>query len=238
MSETTHSAQDQTSSRRQRVGLFGGTFDPIHNGHLLAAQSACEAFELDRILFIPSYVTPHKRGGTGADVAARLAMLSLAIADQPCFGISLIEIERGGRGGVSFTVDTLREVKETHPEWDLWFIVGMDSLSELHLWREPEEIASLCTIATLERPGCEKPVTGVPGFDEALSARLLRHVVPGRHIDISSTDIRSRIAEGRGIRYLVPRDVEKYIREHQLYLSDATLQNFQPTGSTPSTPNS
>jgi len=220
MTGTIPAHAENDTGRRLRVGLFGGTFDPIHIGHLLAAQSACEAFALDRLLFVPSYVTPHKRGGTGADVAARLAMLRLAIADQPCFGISLLEVDRRG---VSFTVNTLRDLKAAHPEWDLWFIIGMDSLRDLHLWREPQEIITLCTVATLERPGSPTLISEVPGFDDDISARLLRNVAHGRYVDISSSEIRARIADCRTIRYLVPRDVEEYIYEHRLYLAAAPL---------------
>lgn len=230
--ETEAAGVSRPAARPTRVGLMGGTFDPVHLGHLLAAQSAVEAFGLDRLLFIPSAVTPHKRGARVADTADRLAMLRLAIEHESRFGVSTVEIDRGG---VSYTVDTLAALHAAHPDWDLWFIVGMDSLRDLHLWRRPLDILALCTVATLERPGVDLPPGEVPGLPTEWSERLLRHVAPGRRVDVSSSEIRSRIAEGRPIRYLVPREVESYIRAHRLYAAGGPATP-PSVGAPPSTP--
>lgn len=202
---------------------MGGTFDPVHIGHLLAAQSALEAFGLDRVVFVPSAVTPHKRHARIADAAHRLAMLKLAVAGIEHFEVSTLELERGG---VSYTFDTLTALRTEHPEWDLWFIVGMDSLRELHLWHRAAELLDLCTVCALERPGVDTLLDAVPGLPAEWSERLLRHVAPGRRIDVSSSEIRSRIAERRAIRYLVPREVETYIRDQRLY---AAVDTAPPT---------
>jgi nicotinate-nucleotide adenylyltransferase len=199
------------------MGLMGGTFDPVHIGHLLAAQAALEAFQLDRVVFIPSAVPPHKRHAKVADATHRLAMLRLAVKGLPQFAVSTVELDRGG---VSFTVDTLTALRAAQPDWDLWFIVGMDSLRELHLWHRTLDLLELCTVATLERPGVDTPLDAVPGLPAAWSQQLLRHVAPGRRVDVSSSEIRSRIAEKRPIRYLVPCEVETYIRTHRLYAAD------------------
>jgi len=203
-----------TAPEKRRVGLLGGTFDPVHVGHLSLAESALEAFGLERVVFIPSAVTPHKRHVRITGARHRLAMLRLAVEDHPKLDVSTLELDRGG---VSYTVDTLEALRRDHPDWDLWFLIGMDSLRELHLWHRAPDLLRLCTVATLERPGVDRPLEAVPGFSPEESARLLQHAAPGRHVDVSSSGVRSRIAENLPIGYLVPPAVEAYIRAHRLY---------------------
>jgi nicotinate-nucleotide adenylyltransferase len=203
-------------SGRERLGVLGGSFNPVHLGHLIMAQSALEAFELSRVLLVPCNQPPHKEAARVADSAHRLAMLEHALEGEWRFEVCDIEIQRGG---ISYTVDTLRALRQRHPESDLYFIIGSDSLRELHQWKDIYTILELCTIVTLCRPGAT--VDPLSPADLQLRPphpeRLLQNVAVGRMVDISSTDIRYRVAEGMSIRYLVPTGVEMYIAEHSLY---------------------
>lgn len=199
-----------------KVGIFGGSFNPVHLGHLVMAQDAMERFALDRVLFAPAHTPPHKRDVGIPDASHRLAMLKCAVEDNPAFGVLEDELERGG---VSYTIDTVRRFRAAQPDCDVHFVIGGDTLPELHTWREIESLLGLCTFVTVARPGFD-PASLPParlklGADHA--ARLLRHVVTGHLCDISSTDIRARVASGRSIRYLVPPAVERYIAAHHLY---------------------
>jgi len=206
--------------KRIRVGLMGGTFDPIHVGHLLAAQSALEACKLDKVVFVPNNVSPFKRGRRPTPFAHRLAMVKLALRGQPHFGVSDVEFRRGG---VSYTFDTVKALKRAHPDWDIFFIIGMDSLLELHRWHRAKELIEMCTVVTLMRPGVE--AGGVAQRLDAIVAqypvaefrRLMKGIVEGREMDVSSSEIRLRVAKRREIRYLVPERVERYIMGKGLY---------------------
>lgn len=201
---------------QSRIGILGGTFNPVHTGHLILAQSALEAFELEKVLFIPCGMPPHKESAGLIAAAHRLAMVEAAIEGDLRFEALNIEIQRGG---VSYAVDTVRQLHDLYREADLFFIIGSDTLPELHLWRDVRTLLTLCRFACLARPGFD--VHSLKPEDlhlEPASARaVMANVVAGRQIDISSTDIRYRVAEGLGIRYLVPREVEIYIAEHRLY---------------------
>ena len=197
-----------------KVGIFGGTFDPVHNAHIGIAKNAVESFALDRLLFMPCAVPPHKPGRITAPAEDRLAMLRIAAAEVPGAEVSSFEINKGG---LSYTVETLEILRRDHPEWDIWFIIGMDSLNNLHKWKRCEELPGLCTFATMMRPEQKTPVEIVPGFSPEVSRRLLAHVAHGPMIDVSSSEIRLRIAKNLPIEYLVPRAVAEYIREHRLY---------------------
>ncbi len=200
----------------RRIGILGGTFNPPHWGHLLLAQSALEARGLDMVYFMPCNVPPHKAQGRLAAACDRLEMTRLAIADNPFFAVADDEIRRGG---VSYAVDTLRAWRERDPAAPPpLFIIGMDSLRELHLWREIGKLLTLCDFMPLERPGFEPPPLAAdlrlpPPWGE----RLLAAVAPGRRCDISSREIRERVARARSIRYLVPEAVARYIAAHELY---------------------
>jgi nicotinate-nucleotide adenylyltransferase len=203
-------------SHHPRLGVFGGTFNPVHLGHLIMAQDAIEAFDLSRIIFVPCARPPHKPGADLAPAQHRLAMLETAIEGDLRFEVSDMEIQRGG---TSYTIDTMRALAADHPGVEMFFIIGADSLVELHLWREIEALLGLSRVITIARPGVNL---------EALQARDLKLRDPwperlradirvGHLVNVSSTDIRYRTAEGMSIRYLVPPGVEMYIAEHSLY---------------------
>jgi len=208
-------AMARAKSYKQRgIGILGGTFNPIHLGHLLVAQDALEQLRLDRVIFIPSATPPHKVVDKLAAARDRLQMIKLAIRGNDRFAVDDIEIERGGK---SYSVDTLTTLRRRHPKADLYFIIGADSLRELHLWREVQRLVRLCTFVTVPRPGFEsKPVVD-PRLDAATRRRLRQQVLRGHACDIASRDIRARVASGRSIRYLVPDAVHAYIRRRRLY---------------------
>ncbi len=205
-----------TLTGKTRLGLFGGTFNPVHTGHLILAQCAYEAFELSRVLFIPSATPPHKDNGALLPAAHRVAMLENALEGDLRFEVCDIELQRGG---TSYAIDTVKALAQRYPEAELAFIIGADSLLELHAWYRVEELLPLCRFVTLARP--RHDLTALHPEDLQLpppwGERLLRDVVVGCQVDISSTMIRHRVAEGMSIRYLVPPAVEMYITEHRLY---------------------
>ena len=203
-----------TRQRRRKIGILGGTFNPIHLGHLITAQDALEQLGLERVIFIPSATPPHKVVDKLASGRDRLQMIRLAIRGNDRFDVDDLEIERGGK---SYSVDTLTELKRRDPRATFYFIIGADSLRELHLWREAQRLVRLCTFVTVPRPGFEpKPVVD-PRLDAATRRRLRQQVLRGHACDIASRDIRARVASGRSIRYLVPDAVREYIRRRRLY---------------------
>jgi nicotinate-nucleotide adenylyltransferase len=198
------------ASVRPRLGILGGSFDPPHVAHLAIASEACHALGLERVLFVPAASPPHKGTGERTSAAVRLELTSLAIDDDLRFNASGIEIERG----LVFTVETLRAVNERYEGHDLVFIMGSDSLLQFESWHEPEGLLSLCSLAVAPRPG------DAPQAIAAAAARWGDHQVEVLDVpllDISSSSVRERAAQGRPIRYLVPRRVEQYIQEARLY---------------------
>ena len=188
-----------------RLGIFGGTFNPIHLGHLIIAESAAEALQLDRVVFIPCAQPPHKSPRLLATAPHRLRMAKLAIQGNPRFTCSDIEIRRGGP---SYSVETMRHLRTAMPKAQFYFIIGSDSLRELHTWREAEALAELCQFISVTRPG------------EAISRCRLKvkvHRLEGHPVAIASSEIRSRLALGKSVRYLVPDAVRRYIERHRLY---------------------
>lgn len=194
----------------ERIGIMGGTFDPIHLGHLFIAEEARTAAGLDRIIFIPAGDPPHKTGERLAPSGDRYEMVRLSIEDNHHFELSRMEIDRAGR---SYTLHTLRELGAAHPDADLFFICGYDSVLDIMNWHEPVKIAELCTILTLCRPGYPKQDIAM------LPEEIIRSIVTIDSVElgISSTDIRSRIKDGRSITYLVHEQVRRYIFERGLY---------------------
>ena len=185
---------------KARIGVFGGTFDPVHVGHLAIAQAALESVPLDRVLFVPARRSPLKDRDPIARVADRVAMLDAAISGEPRFALSRVELERDG---VSYTVDTLEALRS---EGDLFLILGSDALAELARWRRPDRIRELATILVAARPGAPEP-------DPAHQAR----VFDAPQLDISSRELRARAARGMSLRYLVPDAVWEHIRKRGLY---------------------
>ena len=201
----------------QRIALFGGSFNPVHHGHLIIARSMAEVLAFDRVVLLPSRNPPHKTTEPLAAANHRAAMVKRAVQGEGLFDFSDHDLTCSGP---SYTVKTVAHFREAYPEGtELFWIIGADSLLELHTWYQPGEIARMCRIVTAARPGCE--VRQVPELSKLLDKRavkrLLADVLETPHIDISSTDIRRRVAEGKSIRYLVPETVERYIIDHGLY---------------------
>jgi nicotinate-nucleotide adenylyltransferase len=194
-----------------RLGLFGGTFDPIHMGHLILADACREACALDRVWFVVAGAPPHKPGDR-TSVADRLEMVRIAIAGHPAFEVSELETRRPGP---HYSVETLEEVRRQRPEDELFFLIGADSLADLPHWREPERIVSMATVVVVDRPGVELGLSSLwPDLGPDAKPFRLVTIPP---IGIASNDLRRRVAEGRSIRYQVPRGVEAYIEAQGLY---------------------
>jgi nicotinate-nucleotide adenylyltransferase len=190
-----------------RIGVFGGSFNPPHMGHLIVCQSILIHEKLQKILFVPSSVSPHKRDKNLLSSDLRLQMTKLAIQDNPLFEVSDIEIKRGG---VSYTIDTLRVLKNMYPPPELFLIIGIDNWLEFKSWKNPEEILDLADLLVMTRPGYSQV-----GFEHCFDKKVKFVDVP--NIGISGTMIRLNIKSGRSIKYLVPRSVEQFIAEHALY---------------------
>ena len=181
-----------------RIGVFGGTFDPVHFGHLAIANAALEELGLDRIMFVPTRRSPLKPEAPLASANDRLAMLEAATRDEPRFGVSRLELDREGP---SYTVDTLEALRD---QGQLFLIVGSDAYAEFDRWRDPARIRSLATVVVVARPGAPNAPGNIPVLDTPL-------------MDISSRELRARAARGRSLRYLVPEVALRYIEEHRLY---------------------
>jgi nicotinate-nucleotide adenylyltransferase len=199
-----------------RIGIFGGSFDPVHFGHLLLAEVCREQCSLDEVWFLPAASPPHKRYRALSAAGHRVAMLELAIAGHDAFRVSSLEIERGG---VSYTVQTLRELKHQQPDNDLFFLMGADSLRDLPMWREPAEICRLAIPVVVRRRSAPEPdldvLCQVVDGDRLEAIRNCQAEMP--LVDFSSTEIRQAIAHRHSVRYQTPRAVEKYIETNNLY---------------------
>ncbi|HVF98308.1 MAG TPA: nicotinate-nucleotide adenylyltransferase [Chloroflexia bacterium] len=198
----------------KRLGVLGGSFDPVHLAHLLVAETVREALALDLVLFVPTGVQPLKQGRPVTPAEHRIEMLELATHDNPCFGISRADVDREGP---SYTVDTVRHLRET---WggdglQMWFIIGADSLASFPMWRDPSGILSQTRLAVVGRPG----VSVAPATLEEHLPGIMASVdmVDAPMLEISATDIRQRVATGRSIRYRVPGAVREYIEAKGLY---------------------
>jgi nicotinate-nucleotide adenylyltransferase len=199
-----------------RLGVFGGTFNPVHLGHLILAEQCREQGRLDQVLFIPAARPPHKQDKALAGYAQRVEMLALAVSGHAAFRIDELEKDRPGP---SFTVDTLAELQERHPEAELFLIIGSDTLHDLRLWHQPNRVLELAGLLVVPRSGWV-----VPGAEDVRRTLALPEEFPLRYqscdiprVDIASRDLRRRIAEGRSVRYLMPRAVEAYVHDKGLY---------------------
>lgn len=203
-----------------RIGVFGGSFDPVHVGHLIAAECAREQARLDRVVFVPAAAPPHKPGRILAEGRHRLEMLALAIGGHEAFSVSSLEVDRGG---TSYTVDTLTTLATAHPGDALVLLLGPDALAGLPTWREPRRIATLAEIVPVERDALDDLSAAVADGGltdllgpEAVAALLARRVrMPA--VGIRATALRASIAAGQSIRYRTARAVERYIATHGLY---------------------
>ncbi len=202
----------------RRLGIYGGSFDPVHYGHLLLAESCREQCQLNQVWLLPAASAPHKLQRKGTSARHRVEMLRLAIGGHDALQVSTIEADRGG---VSYTVDTLEAIHQQLPDAELFFLMGADSLEDLPHWREPARICQLAVPVVVRRPGSPTPSLSV--LAELVDPQRLDYFqqcqVTMPLMDLASTDIRQRVADGRSIRYRTPRAVEKYIESHQLYRS-------------------
>lgn len=198
----------------KKVGIMGGTFNPIHIAHLVLAEQAYEQYELDEILFMPSKRPAYKDLNEVIDEEYRQHMIELAIADNPHFQIDTMEFYREGN---TYTADTLLELKNKNPEVEYYFIIGADSLFQLELWYQPEVILKLATILAANRGDKDDDLVNskIEELTNTYNAQI--HLLKIPQIDISSNMIRERIQEGKTIRYFVPRVVQDYIKQHNLY---------------------
>lgn len=188
-----------------KVGVYGGTFDPIHIGHLITAQSVREIRELDKIIFVPAFLSPHKLAIKASAPEHRINMLKLAIKNIDFFDITEFEINQQN---ISYTFDTLKELKKYYDELEL--IIGYDNIFKFYTWREPDEILKLATLIVLKRKSSYPPPYEDKYFNKA-------EFVQTRGIEVSATDIRERVKHGQPINYLVTEEVKDYIYKHNLY---------------------
>ena len=199
-----------------RLGIFGGTFDPVHYGHLLLAECCREQCRLDQVWFLPVAIAPHKQRAESAPAQVRVEMLQLAVSGDDAMIVSKLEIDRGG---VSYTADSLDAVRKQQPDAELFLLMGADSLHDLPNWYEPERICRLAIPVAVGRFGTPEPdfdaIAGVATPERLEEIR--RHRVQMPLIGLSSTELRRRIAAGSGIRFRTPRAVEKYIETHRVY---------------------
>lgn len=197
-----------------KIGLFGGSFDPVHHGHLLSAQDAREQLGLDRVVFVPAAVSPFKTQDLPASGIDRAAMLEAATANLPWAEVNRVELERDG---VSYTIDTARALAAERPKANWTLLIGMDNLSTFHKWREAKALIDLVDIVTLARPGSRAPKS--LHLPKRLEQKLLGRVLRSRRVDISSTEIRKRVQARKAINNLVPSSVLSYIDKTALYIS-------------------
>ncbi|NLP09609.1 nicotinate (nicotinamide) nucleotide adenylyltransferase [bacterium] len=192
-----------------RIGLFGGSFDPIHMAHLLLAEIVCTALHLDRILFMPAFVAPHKQTRAATDGYHRLQMIRLAIQDNPHFAVSDYEL---AKSDISYTVDTLEYLQQNgrFSRSQLYLIIGADNLQGFHTWKDPQRIVTLAQVVVVNRPQYEENDASAARFGPFLSVSIPM-------MALSASEIRRRVADGQSIRYWTPGAVEKYIMDHRLY---------------------
>jgi nicotinate-nucleotide adenylyltransferase len=203
-------------SERRRIGIYGGTFDPIHNGHLAMASEVAWQLQLDEVLFVVAGKQPLKQQGHLASAEQRLAMVELACADEPRFRASAIELQRPPP---SYSFDTITELRQLYgSEADLWFILGADALAELHRWYKAAELIQLVRLAVVERPNASYDLAKLEATLPGISERIDQ--IEGPHLDIASSDLRARHAKGQPIRYQLPEAVLSYISEQHLYESE------------------
>ncbi len=200
------------STLKRRVGIMGGTFDPIHYGHLRAADDACAAFELSEVIFVPTGQPPHKSGQVVSSASQRYIMTVLATIDCPYFSVSRIEIDRTGK---SYTIDTLKSLRvmPQYEDTEFYFITGLDAVLDIVSWKNPQEVTELCKFVAVSRYGyTHKRMEELP---EELRMKIIPLEIP--LLAISSTELRDRVRRNWSIRFLVPPNVDDFIRKNGLY---------------------
>ena len=201
--------------KSKKLGIMGGTFDPVHLGHLQTAKFIYEHLGLEKIIFVPAFIAPHKVGLVFAPAADRYRMTELATEPYPYFEVTDIELQRSG---VSYTYDTVMELKARYPEYELYFIIGADAVPMLNTWHRIRELLAEVTFIAADRPGYGQTIDKVcEFFGEPAKNKIILLDTP--EVDISSTGIRERVRRGLSIKGLVPESVEKYILEEHLYQS-------------------
>ena len=203
---------------KKRIGLMGGTFDPIHYGHLVAAEEARYQFAMEKVIFVPASRPPHKSNRHISTPEQRLAMTKIAVNSNPYFTTSDIEIKRAG---LSYTVDTVRAMKQANPDGEIYFITGADAILDIVTWKNAEGLLGECIFVAATRPGfyLEAIEDKLDRLSKAALMKIKTIEVPA--LAISSTDIRQRVCEGRPIKYLLPDEVEKFIHQNNLYCSES-----------------
>lgn len=203
-------------AKKCRIGIMGGTFDPIHLGHLVTAEAVRIKYGLERVVFIPAGMPPHKQGAKITPALQRYIMVVLATSSNPYFTVSPIEVNRPGP---SYTIDTIRELRTMcGAQTELFFITGADAIQELAAWKDIKELLTMCHFIGATRPGCLSTIDAVIAKLGTLGRRRI-HRLATPELDISSTDIRERVRQGRSIKYIVPESVEAYIKKEGLYLA-------------------
>ncbi len=196
-----------------RLGIYGGTFDPIHYGHLLLAERCREELQLDEVWFIPAGTPPHKQGRVTTPAKARAAMVEFAVSGFPEFKVSRIEMERTGP---SYTVQTLEQLRTAAPEREVFLLMGADSIAELVTWKDPARILELSQVVAVNRAGESPDLSSLQSLLERTGRTVRTIEMPA--MGVSASEIRTRVASGKSIRFLTPRPVEMYLRQHKLYL--------------------
>lgn len=203
-----------------KFGIFGGSFDPIHNAHLILAECAREQLGLDQVRFVPAKISPLKQDRLPIEDKHRAEMVRLAINGNSYFSIDTRELDRGG---VSYTIDTLSEMKSELPEAEFWLLMGADSLADFKKWKSPSQLLELCRLGVMVRPDNNGAIKELDWSEtnemlpDVLKSRGAGRAIPAPTLQISSTDLRIRCRDARSIRYQVPAAVEAYIRQNGLY---------------------
>ena len=210
------------SCQNKKVGIMGGTFDPIHYGHLMLAQNALDTFSLDEILFVPSGTPWLKESTKVLSKNKRVSMTGMAIEDNPDFALSTIEIDREGN---SYSYETVEELKKEQPETDFYFIMGADSLLEIERWKHPDRLMADCILLVAVRDDCDKE-----GLEKQITYLKDKYqadirILPANRMDISSTKIRQMIQEGKSVRYMLPDQVIRFIQKNHLYQQKTSSEN-------------
>jgi nicotinate-nucleotide adenylyltransferase len=205
----------------QRIGVIGGTFDPLHYGHLAAAEEVRVRLNLSRVLFVVAGIPPHKLNEEVTPVEHRVAMVELGIASNPHFQISRVDVDRPGP---SYSVDTISILLEQYGRGtEVFFIMGLDSLVEVPAWHDPGRLIQLCHLVAVTRPGFDVDMRRLEASVPGISSRV--EIVDMPALDISSSDLQRRVSEGLPIKYQVPEEVERYINEQHLYRPSAGAEH-------------